>query len=310
MVGGAQLLRPAARRPGLHHPRGRAGPDPRRLRRRQNGARLPTGVNNVVATYRYGSGAAAPPAGSLTVVLQPQPGLRSIAQPGAPSAAGPTPTRRPRSASCAPIGPDVRPGRSRSTISRPSPPGARRDPGQGGRRVRPDRAAAARHRLGRRRRRRRRPPPSTPSPPPPTPTASPRSCWPQAVAMTLSLTIVYDPRYDGRDRARPPSRRPWSIPTPACSASTSSASARSSTTARSTRPAWPSPGSWRSTPWISRHAPSSPRSTRCLAPSIAAQPRRRPRPSRGTRDLLRPGRPDRYLFLPMADLTIDLEAAS
>lgn len=47
----------------------------------QNGARLPTGVNNVTASYRYGSGAAAPAAGSLTVVLQPQPGLRSILNP-------------------------------------------------------------------------------------------------------------------------------------------------------------------------------------------------------------------------------------
>ena len=45
------------------------------------GARLPTGVNNVVATYRYGSGSAAPAAGSLTVVLKPLPGLRSIVNP-------------------------------------------------------------------------------------------------------------------------------------------------------------------------------------------------------------------------------------
>jgi predicted phage baseplate assembly protein len=47
----------------------------------QNGARLPTGVNNVVASYRYGSGAEAPPAGSLTVVLNPQPGLRAVRNP-------------------------------------------------------------------------------------------------------------------------------------------------------------------------------------------------------------------------------------
>jgi predicted phage baseplate assembly protein len=47
----------------------------------QNGARLPTGVNNVVASYRYGSGAEAPAAGSLTVVLQPQPGLRAVRNP-------------------------------------------------------------------------------------------------------------------------------------------------------------------------------------------------------------------------------------
>ncbi len=46
-----------------------------------NGALLPTGVNNVVASYRYGSGAAAPAAGSLTVVLKPVPGLRSVLNP-------------------------------------------------------------------------------------------------------------------------------------------------------------------------------------------------------------------------------------
>jgi hypothetical protein len=46
-----------------------------------NGARVPSGVNNVVATYRYGSGAEAPDAGSLTVILQPQPGLKAIRNP-------------------------------------------------------------------------------------------------------------------------------------------------------------------------------------------------------------------------------------
>jgi hypothetical protein len=46
-----------------------------------NGSRLPTGTNNVIATYRYGSGAATPDPGSLTVVLQPQPGLQSIVNP-------------------------------------------------------------------------------------------------------------------------------------------------------------------------------------------------------------------------------------
>lgn len=46
-----------------------------------NGARLPSGQNNVIATYRYGSGAEAPDSGSLTVILQPQPGLRSIRNP-------------------------------------------------------------------------------------------------------------------------------------------------------------------------------------------------------------------------------------
>jgi hypothetical protein len=46
-----------------------------------NGARLPSGVNNVLATYRYGSGAEAPNAGSLTVILRPQPGLKAIRNP-------------------------------------------------------------------------------------------------------------------------------------------------------------------------------------------------------------------------------------
>ena len=45
------------------------------------GARLPTGVNNITATYRYGSGAAVPDAGALTVILQPQPGLQAILNP-------------------------------------------------------------------------------------------------------------------------------------------------------------------------------------------------------------------------------------
>ena len=46
-----------------------------------NGARLPTGVNNVVATYRIGAGAASPPAGKLTVIAQAFPGLRTILNP-------------------------------------------------------------------------------------------------------------------------------------------------------------------------------------------------------------------------------------
>ncbi len=48
-----------------------------------NGARLSSGLNNVVATYRYGSGADSPPAGTLTVVLHPQPNLKSIRNPAA-----------------------------------------------------------------------------------------------------------------------------------------------------------------------------------------------------------------------------------
>jgi hypothetical protein len=50
-----------------------------------NGARLPTGVNNVLATYRTGSGADAPSSGTLTNILQPQPGLTSLANPLAPT---------------------------------------------------------------------------------------------------------------------------------------------------------------------------------------------------------------------------------
>ena len=50
-----------------------------------NGALLPTGVNNVVATYRYGAGAAAPAPETLTVVLNPQPGLKAICNPLPPT---------------------------------------------------------------------------------------------------------------------------------------------------------------------------------------------------------------------------------
>ncbi len=45
-----------------------------------NGARLPTG-RQVVATYRYGAGAATPPAGRLTSILKPQPNLAAIHSP-------------------------------------------------------------------------------------------------------------------------------------------------------------------------------------------------------------------------------------
>jgi hypothetical protein len=45
------------------------------------GARLPTGVNNIVTSYRYGSGADIPGVGKLTVLLKPQPGLQSIRNP-------------------------------------------------------------------------------------------------------------------------------------------------------------------------------------------------------------------------------------
>jgi hypothetical protein len=50
-----------------------------------NGARLTSGTGNVVATYRYGSGAAVPPAGRLTTISQPQPNLASIQNPVAVS---------------------------------------------------------------------------------------------------------------------------------------------------------------------------------------------------------------------------------
>ncbi len=50
----------------------------------ENGARLPAGRENVVAQYRYGSGAAVPPVGTLTSILKPQPGLQAIENPVAP----------------------------------------------------------------------------------------------------------------------------------------------------------------------------------------------------------------------------------
>jgi hypothetical protein len=48
---------------------------------RINGARLTSGVNNVVAKYRYGSGKDAPEAGALSVVVKPYPNLKSIRNP-------------------------------------------------------------------------------------------------------------------------------------------------------------------------------------------------------------------------------------
>jgi predicted phage baseplate assembly protein len=50
-----------------------------------NGARLPAGVNNVVATYRIGAGAASPPAGKLTIIAKSYPGLRAVLNPVAVS---------------------------------------------------------------------------------------------------------------------------------------------------------------------------------------------------------------------------------
>jgi hypothetical protein len=46
-----------------------------------NGARLPLGVSNVTASYRYGAAAPPPPPGHLSTVLQPQPGLASVINP-------------------------------------------------------------------------------------------------------------------------------------------------------------------------------------------------------------------------------------
>jgi hypothetical protein len=60
-----------------------------------NGARLPSGVNNIVATYRYGSGADAPNAGTLNVILQPQPNLKAIRNP-VPVGAGADPDPPPQ----------------------------------------------------------------------------------------------------------------------------------------------------------------------------------------------------------------------
>lgn len=45
------------------------------------GARLPSGNGNVVATYRHGSGARSPAAGTLNVVVKPLPGLKKIVDP-------------------------------------------------------------------------------------------------------------------------------------------------------------------------------------------------------------------------------------
>ncbi|HEX5453986.1 MAG TPA: hypothetical protein VFX06_09350 [Stellaceae bacterium] len=50
-----------------------------------NGARLPSGVDNVVAVYRFGSGAEAPAPGTLTNIMRPLPGLRALRNPIAPT---------------------------------------------------------------------------------------------------------------------------------------------------------------------------------------------------------------------------------
>ncbi len=51
-----------------------------------NGARPPTGVNNLVATYRYGAGGPAPATETLTTLLTPVPGLKGVRNPLVPVA--------------------------------------------------------------------------------------------------------------------------------------------------------------------------------------------------------------------------------
>src|SRR5690606_12356625 len=45
------------------------------------GARLPSGVDNVIANYRFGSGAAAPPARAIEQIARPVEGLRAVVSP-------------------------------------------------------------------------------------------------------------------------------------------------------------------------------------------------------------------------------------
>jgi predicted phage baseplate assembly protein len=162
----------------------------------QNGARLPTGVNNVVASYRYGSGAAAPAAGSLTVVLKPQPGLRSILNPvavgggGDPDPADDVRQRAPLSVTT--FGRAISlddfqiiaaqtPGVTRAKAAIAFDPLAQRprvtvwvgDDGNAVTAAQQAFAASA------------------------DPNRQPRVVLAQAVQMTLSLTVVYDPTYDG-----------------------------------------------------------------------------------------------------------------
>jgi hypothetical protein len=51
-----------------------------------NGARLPSGTDNVVASYRFGSGAEVPEAGALSNIVKPWPGVRAIHAPVPPGA--------------------------------------------------------------------------------------------------------------------------------------------------------------------------------------------------------------------------------
>jgi hypothetical protein len=47
----------------------------------QTGTRLPSGVKNVTASYRYGAGAAKPPANLITQMSRPVPGIRRVVNP-------------------------------------------------------------------------------------------------------------------------------------------------------------------------------------------------------------------------------------
>ena len=50
-----------------------------------NGARLPSGDGNVVATYRFGSGADVPASGALTILTKPLPNLKAVRNPAPPA---------------------------------------------------------------------------------------------------------------------------------------------------------------------------------------------------------------------------------
>ena len=54
----------------------------------ENGARLPSGVDNLIASYRYGSGAKLPSVGTLTVIGKPYPKLKSLKNPVAVGGGG------------------------------------------------------------------------------------------------------------------------------------------------------------------------------------------------------------------------------
>jgi hypothetical protein len=51
----------------------------------KTGARLPTGADNVTATYRFGAGAAKPPAAAIGQIASPVAGLRRVVNPAAAS---------------------------------------------------------------------------------------------------------------------------------------------------------------------------------------------------------------------------------